>query len=543
MGKKNSKNITDGFFLCGRKPIYTGIERFDPEDEGGLIAEVNSALTIHIENILAEDYLYWYRRGLTPIYGRTKLVRPEICNKLSENHAGTIVDFKNGYFLTQPATYVLRKDKKGENDEVMKLNEYLYRSGKQRADNKIIDWFHTVGKGVLFVQSNDDNEVPFVAYSVDPRCAFVVKSLKPGNAPVYGVNVVCEGNKITIDVSDDTYTYKLLGTLRSKLATPYPTQICTAFEVVEKVPNPLKAVPLIEYYYNSVQMGAFESVVPILDAINAIQSDRLDGLDQFIQSLLVFYNCELGTDDEGNPQTPAMVRAAGALFLKSIGENKADLKEISSNLNQTQTQVLVDYLYEKAMTICGMPNSNSTNRGSDARMGAALVSNGWYQADTMARNTEDLFVESNSYFDKIILRILKGKGLIKDLSESDIQLQFVRNETVNAQSKAQTLNTYLSAGLHPILALTKSGASNDPISDFEMSQDYLKMRWGDPENPDVLPSSAQSLPAPAEIKTPNDGSQSVGNTTGGGGVRSYWQIRNGKRVLISGYDRTETDVQ
>ena len=46
-------------------------------------------------------------------------------------------------------------------------------------------------------------------------------------------------------------------------------------------------------------MGSFEAVIPLLDAINNLQSDRLDGVDQFIQSLLVFYNCKLGTDEDG----------------------------------------------------------------------------------------------------------------------------------------------------------------------------------------------------------------------------------------------------
>jgi len=538
MADKTTNTTDSGLFLCGRKPIYTSIDRFDPKNEGEIIAEVNSALTIHMENIMAMDYLYWYRRGITPIYNRKKEIRPEICNKVSENHAGTIVEFKNGYFLTQPCTYTSRHDDKALNESIGKLNEYLYRSGKQRADNKVIDWFHTVGKGCLFVRSNDDPEVPFKAIAVDPRCAFVAKSLKPGNDPVYSVNVVVNGDKVLMDVADDTWIYTIEGALKNKLATPYPTELCSAFNVISKVPNPLKAVPIIEYYYNSVEMGAFEAVVPILDCINAIQSDRLDGLDQFIQSLLVFYNCELGTDEDGKPQTPAMVRAAGALFLKSVGDNKADLKEISSNLNQTQTQVLVDYLYEKAMIIAGMPNVNGNNRGSDARMGAALVSNGWYQADTMARGTEDLFTESNAYFDRIILKILKDKGLLTDLTESDLQLQFVRNETVNAQSKAQTLTTYLSAGLHPILALTKSGASNDPVADFEMSRKYLTMRWGDPDAPEQQPVDA---PAPGDA--PSGEGTGAGGTRGSGGVKPYYQMRNGRKVLISGYDRGGVDVQ
>ena len=298
-------------YLVGRLPIWTSIDRFDAAHTEQIIAEVNSALSIHVQNLIAMEYLYWYRRGITPIYARTKTVREEINNKINVAHAGEIVDFKNGYFMTQPAFYVSRSDDDDTSEKVAELNEYLYRSGKQAADNKMVDWFHTVGKADLFVQSNDDDEKPFVAYALDPRSAFVARSLKPGSKPVYAVNVVANGDNLLIDVWDDTNVYTLAGTKKGTLATPCPDYIATASSVVAVKPNPLKKIPIIEYYYNSVQMGAFESVIPLLDAISALQSDRLDGVDQFIQSLLVFYNCELGEDAEGNEITPQLIRAYG----------------------------------------------------------------------------------------------------------------------------------------------------------------------------------------------------------------------------------------
>jgi hypothetical protein len=56
----------------------------------------------------------------------------------------------------------------------------------------------------------------------------------------------------------------------------------------------------------------------------------------------------------------------------------------------------------------------------------------------------------------------------------------VRNETANIQSKAQSLQTMLAAGMAPELAFAKSGISNDPVSDVKLSEKYLKMIWGDP---------------------------------------------------------------
>lgn len=537
-------------YLVGRLPIYTSIERFDPNRPDEIKAEVTEALSIHNQNLIAMEELYWYRRGVTPIYNKTKLVRDEINNKINVNLAEAIVDFKNGYFMTQPCFYVSRKEDEDITDNVDKLNEYLFRSGKQVADNKMVDWFHTVGKADLFVQTNDDPEVPFKAYALDPRSAFVVRSMKPGNRPVYGVHTVVNGEKLMIDVWDDTNVYTLEGTVTGKLTTPTPNYICTPTQVVDVKPNPLKRVPIIEYYYNSVQMGSFEAAIPLLDAISALQSDRLDGVDQFIQSLLVFYNCELGEDEEGNPVTPAFIRAMGAVFLKSIGENKADLKEISSQLDQSQVQVFIDNLYDQVLTICGMPMVDRQGSRNHATGMVALVDNGWYQADTVARNTEDLFRESNREFDEIITDILRGKGLL-DIKPVDFILQFTRNETANIQSKAQAFQTLLSAGMHPELAAAKSGVSNDPVADMKMSEKYLKMIWGDP---DALPEDEMlgesmgeeyglqaNAQRGAQAQANLDEKDWLVNSTGSGNrdgiTDSYYRVRNGRKEMVSAYKK------
>ena len=533
-------------YLTGRRTIWTSIERFDPRKQGEMIAELNSSLSIHTLNLIAMDYLYWYRRGVTPIYAKTKVTRDEINHMVNVPIAEEVCNFKNGYFMTQPCFYVSRKEGNETTDKVNRLNEYLYRSGKQTADNKMVDWFHTVGKADLFVQSNDDDERPFVAYALDPRSAFVAKSLKPDGRPVYAVHTVTvDEDKIVLDVWDDTYVYTVMGTYKGSLATPYPDYFCNAVNVIDIKPNPLKRVPIIEYYYNSVQMGAFEAVIPLLDAISYLQSDRLDGVDQFINSLLVFYNCELGQDEDGNDITPQFIRAMGAVFLKTVGDNKADLKEIVSQLDQSQTQIFIDNLYQQVLAICGMPVTGLDRGYSNAAtQGAQLTRDGWYQADSSARNTEDLFLESNREFDEIVTSILREKNLL-DIKTTDFALQFVRNETVNIQAKAQAFQTLLAAGMHPELAAKKSGVSNDPVADMKMSEKYLKMIWGDPDNPIGEEAELYENEDPNGEQARADERLSRGlqtaksNNDGIEGTRSYTRVQNGRKVQVRGYKKTK----
>ena len=460
--------------LFGRRQIWCTTDELT---EDNIVAEVNSALSIHIQNLLEMEYLYWYRRGLQPILNRKKEIRPEINNRIAENHADEIVNFKDGYFLPKPCTYITRSDDEETNEQVKELNEFLYRSGKQDADNSLVDWFHTVGRATLYVTPNDDDDIPVLAYALDPRSAFVCYDLTPSHAPKLACNIVVNKGELSVDAYTKDTVYRLKGTTIGRFMTNDPNFVATVTELVGTEPNVLKEIPIIEYQYNSVWMGAFESALPLLDAINNVMSNRVDGIEQFIQSLAVAINVDIEDGITAND-----IRKAGMIVIKSIGENKADFKILSEQLNQSETQVLVDYLYQQVMTICGMPNSYASRYGRADTQSAQLAKDGWYQADTVARNTEDLFIRSNRQFDKIFLDILRRKNLTK-LKPSDIKLQFSRNETSNVQSKAQAMYTLLGAGLAPELAFAKSGISNDPTTDVALSKKYLNLVWGDPDAP------------------------------------------------------------
>ena len=457
--------------MYGRLDIYAT----DEITEENIVEELNSALVYHVMNMLQEEFLYWYTRGVQPILNRKKEVRDDILNIVQVCTATEIVDFKNGYLITQPLSYVSRR--KGVQTKLKKLNEFVYRSGKQDADNKIADWFHRVGKGVCYVEPNDDDNAPFLSYALDPRSAFVVYSLRPGNKPVMGVNFVVRDGEAYFDVFTEKNVFHLSGTMTGKLMTIEKSHdyMVTATTLDSVEPNVLGMIPIIEYRYNSVNTSAFELAIPLLDEISNITSNACDGIEQFIQSLAVAVNCEFPENT-----TITDIRKAGMISLRSVGENKASFEVLAEQLDQSQTKVLVDSLYDDVLRICAMPNRNNGGSTYDVTGAAVLASYGWYQADAAARNTEDLFKDSNRQFDRIIIEILKRKQLL-DIDINDFELNFIRNETANVQSKAQAFQTLMAAGFHPELAAAKSGISNDPVKDMKMSEKYIKMIWGDPE--------------------------------------------------------------
>ena len=469
--------------FCGRNKIFIPVDEVTEEN---LVEILIPVLCLHNENVFMENYLYNYRRGIQPILGRKKEIRSDIKNTCVQNVASEIVAFKNGYFLTCPTTYISRKD--GKTDKVNVLNDYLYVSGKHDADNALVDWFHTVGVAALYVESNE-GDVPVKAHALDPRCAFVAYSRRPGNRPVMGVNVVestdKDGNVISlIDVFTRTKIYHLRGaelTMYKASNLKLTPPIIPATLVVSSDNNIIGEIPIIEYAYDKQRMASFETCLPLLDAINNVQSNRLDGIEQFIQSLMVLTNCSLPDGATSNE-----VRDKGIIELKSDGINQAKVDILSEQLDQSQTQILVDDLLHQVCEIAGMPFTSNTSHGTSDNVGAVYLRNGWQTADTFARNTEDLFKQSNRQFDTIFLKILSNKGIVKDISVYDIDTQFTRNEMDNLQSKVQAALGLKQLGLSPEIVLSRSGISNDPTGDIERSRKYIDVAFSDTPESEVF---------------------------------------------------------
>lgn len=475
--------------LFGRRKIFTIQEEITANN---VVATLNEVLGEHFKNLEEEDYLYWYRRGKQPILQRTKEVRPEINNKVVINNANQVVVFKNGYFLTKPAFYKSRKDTKAK--KVKDLNEYLYLSGKQQADNKIVNWFHTVGLGVCYLEPNKDKEMskkcPVKVYALNPLNAFVVYSYNAGNEPVFAVNMVVQGNNIlyTLYTKEKIFTIQG-GQIYNKIGGQEGDVIgYTAINLVKENPNLIGEIPIIEYQYNDNRMSAFESAISIMDEINNIESNRADGVELAVQQLCVAYNCNF---DDG--VTANSIRQAGMIVLKSTNESaKADFKILESTLDQTQTQTTLDDLYTQMLEKCGVPSSNRDAGSTSDNVGAVYLRSGWASADTDCRNTEDLFKESNKLFDKVFLKILETTAQFK-IDESDFELCFPRTDMTNLLAKVQVAQGMKELGFSPALAFERSGLSNDALNDIELSKEYIEQKWSNQQEQQMQQTEEQDI--------------------------------------------------
>ncbi len=445
--------------LFGRTIIYSS------EDEitrANILDVLNDAMITHNKNRNEIEYLYNYYRGNQPILNRVKKIRPEINNKVVENHALEIVDFKKGYVFGEPIQYVRRGEGDGVSEQISVLNEFMFAEDKAAKDKELAEWFLKCGTSYRLILPDrmagvDPDDSPFEIDTLDPRDTFVVYHNGFGKRPLMGVNYIKnrEGETIYSVYTRDTF-YKIQDD-----------------KILIEEPHVLGAIPVIEYPANSDRLGAFEVVLSLLDAINTTVSNRMDGIEQFIQAFMKFTNCDI--DEE----TFVALKELGALKIKSNEGLAADVDIVSNELDQSQTQISKDDLYQMILIICGMPDRNLSSRTQGDTGQAVLLRDGWSAAEARAKDMELTFKGSEKQFLKLALKISKDLASL-DLRLSDIDIKFTRNKTDNLLVKSQGLQNQLEAGIHPRIAISHSGLYSDPEQVYLESKEYLE-KWKDAE--------------------------------------------------------------
>ena len=445
----------------GREPIYTDETAVTAEN---LLDVLQKAFKVHTLNRSDIDYLYNYYKGKQPILERTKEFRKDICNVVVENHANEIVSFKTGYLMSNAIQYVSRDSDVRNVDAVDALNKYMQAASKASCDRVLAEWFAICGVAYRIVLKRDDAEGgdvnPIMAYNLDPRNTFVVYSSGIGHEPMLGVSYIQHGDGSLI-LSCYTKTEYF------KVGYPATVGLNGVGAIQERTEHILGDIPIIEYLQNPARLGAFETVLTQLDALNIISSNRLDGVEQFIQSILVTKGIDLIDDSGEKIDLDAQLREMLGLNLPADG----DAKYLTQELNQTQTQTLVDYLYQSVLVACGMPNRNGGSSTSDTGT-AVTMRDGWADAEARAKDTEQMFEPSERRFLGIVLRILDATRHIT-LSNDDIAIVFTRRNYENMQNKVQVFATLRAIeNFPPLLAYEISGITPDPTRGWLMEQEY-----------------------------------------------------------------------
>lgn len=452
--------VVDGFLnkpLTGRRPIET------PETEinqtNVLKVVMGKAEPIHLLNKNEIRFLHNYYLGSQPVLERTKEYHSEITNRIVENHANECVGFYTGYMSGTPCSYVRSETATGDGEEIARLSNALQYEGKDALDRRLWQWMLECGQGYRIVlpdkgyNGNYPDETPLLVDVPDPDMAYVIYNSGIGHKPI--ANVLHIPRNYQNDLNDLICVY-----------TPNQYFEIDNGKVTKSENHSLGMLPMVEYKLNPERMGLFEPAIPVLDAINDLESNRLDGVAQFIQSIMVFTNCLVDKD------ALDQVKELGAMCLKSTSGLPASVSQIANELDQQQSQTLLDSMLNVYRSLTAMPSATGSENATSDNVGAVIVRNGWNHTEARAQQYENMFKFSERQSLSVMLKILRDTAGSK-LMASDVEIRLPRRQYDNLQSKVQVFIQMLDSSADPHLAFEISHLYTDPEAAYQASVPFL----------------------------------------------------------------------
>ena len=440
--KQNSTGTAQSPIFTGRRTIY-----WEPVEltDANVLEIIEQTMLAHEINRDEMVYLKKYEKGDQPIFYRVKEIRSEINVKTLSNYAKMITDFFVGYEFGSPIMFVQRAkddfrkaDPNQDDKRVATLNEMLWEQNKTGKDIEMAHDFKVTGLGYMMAYpklEQSDDIAPFDLLVLNPLNTYCVYSNDAYKRKMLGV----------------TYSYNI--STQIKRITAYSKDFVYTIvdgKIVSKVPNIIGMIPIVEFKNDANKMACFEAVIPLMDALNIANSDRVNELAQYVQAILWLHNC---TIDKNQQQE---LRDGGFIQTTTTADGKeAKVTYVTASLNQAETQALVTDLYDRILEIAGVPGRDTSKGGNTGA--AILLSNGWQLAETKAKTMEPIFSKSEMELLDVIIAILRNTEDIpeelKGLKKSDVLVKFSRNKTYDLVSRTSALVNMIKVGIDPHHAL------------------------------------------------------------------------------------------
>ena len=513
--------MAKSFGRIGRNVLYAKRpEELNSKEVAKIIKKV---MPLHIENVERITSCHDFYLAEQPITTRQKQAGSrEILHNIVENRAYEVVQYKLGYEGCDNMQYV----NVGTADKASRidlLNTFSRLDDEQSKNLQLAEWYYSVGNAYeLCYRKNifDEDSAPYYTKVIDTREGFIVYSSIDGSVIIGGLAVE--------DVNDDGDTIYKLGVWSDQYYFEWTTKESDYSDIDELDTEPFSTilegesaiavanaanamgatringigkVPLTEYINNHKRIGYVEVAYDIYNALNTLASNRIEGIEQIVQSVLVLIGVDLPPllDAEGKPlkgKDGQPIRklppaTGGVLALKGATENaRISAQFLSATLDQSHAQTLKEDLLRALYRIVGMPTpGNQGQAQSGGTTGQAeMMRNDWGLSDSRAKSTITLFKSAKLRSMAIRLAILRTtNGVdIGDLTLRDIDVQVTRNKFDNLLTKTQGLLNLLRAGvpeLEALIAVDIYGDNNAVAMAMEEARRYASAESEPPSPP------------------------------------------------------------
>lgn len=379
-------------------------------------------------NVLCPKYekLQKYYEGFHDILNRTPKYRADDpCNNLVCNYAKYISDFAAGYLIGEPISY---QSKEQELDDLLKWNT-IAQVDVQDMDNAKYQSIYGVAYELDYM-SSDESPTPKTA-SIHPSNAFVIYNSTVELLPVAGVYYYEKRDP----KSQDTAGYYVEVSRKADyLKFEIDKDFVLKDDSVTTEPNFFKDVTLIEIYNNNEKQGDFEQLIPLIDGYNVQQSNRVDDVENFVNSVLVLTGQVLGDTNEESANKYKAVKENGVLTLTPEGRAEFLTRQIDQQGNELLRQSLADDIH-KFSCVPSMTDKDFASNVSGVAMQYKLLG-----LNQITKIKERYLKEGIRERIKLFSNIMATKGM-KPVDLDDLTITITHSLPKNLVETAQVISS------------------------------------------------------------------------------------------------------
>jgi SPP1 family phage portal protein len=215
--------------------------------------------------------------------GQHKILTESRKTKLVCNHAKDIADTASSYFIGNPVSYKSKED-------ITAITDAFEQAGADEADGDNGLDLSVYGRTYEYIYP-EEGETDLTIKSLSPENTFMVYDDTIEQKELFAVYYYARK-----DDSDKKRTIYVATVLTEHYKYVLNIDDITGPQALMEEPEPhfFEEIPMVEYLNNKLAIGDFELQIPLIDAYNALMSDRITDKEQFIDAILAIYGAMLG---------------------------------------------------------------------------------------------------------------------------------------------------------------------------------------------------------------------------------------------------------
>lgn len=265
--------------------------------------------------------------------------------KVMVNNAKYTTDMNVGFLVGNPISYSAGKDK--NIDPVLDTYEDMDVVSHDTELEKDLSVFG-IALELIYLRTvpGNDKETEIRIKVIDPRGVFLVTDDTIEKNSLFAVHYY---EKFGLDGKSIGWLITVY-TPNNNISHKAKDLTLKDMTINKAKPQYFGGVQVIEYRNNEEKQGDFEQAISLIDAYNALQSDRISDKEAFIDALLIIYGFSLeGSVSDG------MIEAPGK------GDDGAAVEWLTKTFDESQIQLLSKSIEDNIHKVTYVPNMNDEN--------------------------------------------------------------------------------------------------------------------------------------------------------------------------------------